>query len=151
MNADHRVLPDSEFEPVDEARLAAAINAVQLMSNAEFVDAAETIGLRVTSSGPILADYPVTAPHSFDPDAIVWMDPPPKGDIRGKIADEFVAQLKANPGRWALYPHRMSTAWSSGLVRRYPGLRRQIRNQKHEADDKIRADIYLMWPEDVTS
>lgn len=78
---------------------------------------------------------------------IKWADPPAKGDPRGKIADEFVAILKDNPGRWALYPHRMSTAWPSGLARRYPGLLRQIRNMKHEDDDKIRADIYLCWPD----
>lgn len=62
-------------------------------------------------------------------DDIKWQDPPPP---RSRKYKAFYEQLKANPGKWAIFPG--STSQSSNLV--LQGFERAMR------DDVI----YLRWP-----
>lgn len=75
-------------------------------------------------------------------DAIEWQDPPPRrtrrswhaanGDARRPEYKAFYEQLKANPGRWAIFPG--SVTMSKRLA--HQGFERAMR------DDVI----YLRWP-----
>lgn len=72
---------------------------------------------------------------------IIWKDPPPPnrgGTVLGKTA-KFVAALRANPGRWALY----RSAKTCGTVvyrRQYPGTEWTTRRREDG-----RYDVYARW------
>jgi hypothetical protein len=79
---------------------------------------------------------------------IVWEDPPDTaGRGGGEAIRAFVAELKAHPGKWALwktYDSDGSAAGSQQYLKRYYGCeaRRRTIDGEHR--------VYARWPEDAS-
>ena len=77
---------------------------------------------------------------------LVWKDPPSARSYRArKDYTAVVAELRANPGRWALIFENASAGMSMTLKRR--GL--QTRTVQVSAKPN-RHDVYARWPEEAT-
>ena len=76
---------------------------------------------------------------------LVWKEPPPQRSYRErKDLATIVAELHANPGRWALIYENASAGCCRTLKRR--GL--QVRTVRVSVEGATH-DIYARWPEEV--
>lgn len=71
-----------------------------------------------------------------------WKEPPPRAN---SDTQEAIAQLQANPGRWARVQKEVS---SSAASQKWKNLGCEATHRKVEsADGKPRYDVYARWPE----
>lgn len=76
-----------------------------------------------------------------------WEEPPPKrGGRRSTLTEEIVAELRANPGRWARLPDRWSSAASQGWKRKWPDLEYRMTDHKVEANGSKTVTWYVRFP-----
>ena len=79
---------------------------------------------------------------------IQWEEPPAsrRGANRPVITEELIAELAANPGRWARIGD-FSVALSTQWKHKFPELEIVTRTAPNSPQGKPRRTIYVRWPE----
>jgi hypothetical protein len=94
-------------------------------------------------------------PNYVDPEALDFQtEPPPRrngGNLNGRplVLANYIDQLKANPGQWAMIASNVTVGSGKRMAKNYPNVVTVERNSTPNEDGKMRCEVWATWDDDA--